>query len=102
METTTKSGLVRWAPWWAIALTLVSLVPGALLLWAGLDQLFFGMSDAYMSELAASLAPFIIAIAVILLLPGLLYLVIRQKFLFVVAMIFGGGFLIVFLATVWS
>lgn len=102
METTTKSGLVRWSPWWAILLTAISLVPGALLLWAGLDQLFFGMSDAYMADLAAELAPFIIAIAVILLLPGVLYLVIRQKFLFVAAMIFGGGFLIVLLATFWS
>lgn len=79
----------RWAPWWAIVLTVATMIiPGGLLLQA-IDQLQLAASRSYMWELAAAVGPFILVIALVLLLPPIAYLIFRTKWLFIVSMIFG-------------
>ncbi|GAB3811347.1 hypothetical protein GCM10028820_02420 [Tessaracoccus terricola] len=85
----------RWSPWWAIALTCVALLVPVGILGVGLQQLSVGMSGAYMSELSLAIAPVVIAIGVFLLVPGVLYLVVRQKLLFVATMVVTAGVLAV-------
>lgn len=83
----------RWSPWWAVVLTCVALLVPVGILGAGLQQLSIGMSDAYMSELSLAIAPVVIAIGAFLLVPGVLYLVLRQKLLFVATMLITAGVL---------
>lgn len=85
----------RWSPWWAIVLTCVTLLVPLAMLAAGLQQLALGTSGGYMSELALAVAPVIIIAGVFLLVPGVLYLVLRQRLLFVAAMVLSAGVLAV-------
>lgn len=85
----------RWAPWWAILLTGISLLVPLGVLLLGVNELVHGMSERYMSELSEFIAPIILTLGLFLLVPGVLYLVLRTKLLFVTAMVVTGGVLLV-------
>jgi hypothetical protein len=83
----TPPAAARWAPWWATVLAVAALIPPGAVLAAGLQQVQLAMSDRYMHELAALVAPILIALGVMLLVPGVLYLILRRRFLLVVAVL---------------
>lgn len=81
----------RWSPWWATVLAIVALAPPLVLLNFGLNKLTVGQSGTYMHELALAVAPFIIIAALIAMIPAALYLALRRKFLFVLAIVIALG-----------
>lgn len=85
----------RWSPWWAIVITCVSLLLPLGVLAFGFQQLSYGRSGKYMSELAAAMAPLVLAVGAILLVPGVLYLVLRRRILFFVTIAVTVGALLV-------
>ncbi len=82
-----QADTARWSPWWAVALTLVAMIPPAGVLLVGFQQLSLGLSGGYMSELAIVVGPMLIALGLMLLVPGVLYLVLRRRFPFYVALV---------------
>ncbi len=72
-------------------LTVIALIPPATVLLAGMQQLSLATSGGYMSELAALVAPVLIALGVMLMAPGVLFLIVRRKFAFVFAIVVAAG-----------
>lgn len=84
----------RWAPWWAILLAVVALVPPGALVVFGVQQVTYGMRGGYMSELSAAIGPILTATGLLLVAPGVLYLLLRRRFLFVVALVVAAAILL--------
>lgn len=80
-------GSRRWSPWWAIVLAVIALIPPGAILVLGFQQLLFAMGGGYMSDLAGAIAPLLIALGVMLVVPGILYLILRRRFLLVIALL---------------
>lgn len=92
-----QAGTARWSPWWAVALTVVAMIPPAGVLLVGFQQLALGLSGGYMSELAIVVGPMLIALGLMLLTPGVVYLVLRRRFPFYAAIV--AALIVVVLAT---
>lgn len=83
-----------WAPWWAIVLALLALIPPGAIVVTGLQQIAYGASGGHMSELAALIGPLLLVTGLMLVAPGVLYLILRRRFLFVVALVVAAAILL--------
>ncbi|NLE97106.1 MAG: hypothetical protein GX596_03845 [Propionibacterium sp.] len=68
-------------------MAVVALIPPGAILVTGIQQLLFAMGGGYMSDVAAVIAPILIALGLMLAAPAVLYLILRRRFLFVVAVV---------------
>jgi hypothetical protein len=73
-----------WSPWWAVALTGAALVMGALIFTVGWSVLVDSFTDTKFAGLGRLMGAIVLASAVSILLPGVLFLVLRRRFLFII------------------